>query len=81
MLAHSLAQAISAVKVETQLCCCVQNSDTAVVVYARPEDEFYHKHCSWSYTFPITSKEVEKDELRPLRLVLCMTSQQATTAR
>jgi len=46
-----------------------------------PEDEFYHKHCSWSYTFPITSKEVAKDELQPLRMVLSMTPQQVTAAR
>lgn len=53
----------------------------AVIVYARPEDEFYHKHCSWSSTFPITTREVEKDELHPLRMVLGITSQQAISAR
>ncbi len=53
----------------------------AVIVYARPEDEFYHKHCSWSCTFPITTREVEKDELHPLRMVLGITSQQAISAR
>lgn len=53
----------------------------AVIVYARPEDEFYHKHCSWSCTFPITTREVEKDELHPLRMVLGITSQQAVSAR
>ena len=58
----------------------LQISET-VIVYARPEDEFYHKHCSWSYTFPITSKEVAKDELQPLRMVLSMTPQQVTAAR
>lgn len=52
-----------------------------VIVYARPEDEFYHKHCSWSCTFPITSREVEKDELHPFRMVLGITTQQAVSAR
>ena len=52
-----------------------------VIVYARPEDEFYHKHCKWSYTFPIASREVEKDELHPLRMVLGITPQQAASAR
>ena len=52
-----------------------------VIVYARPEDEFYHKHCKWSYTFSIASREVEKDELHPLRMVLAITPQQAASAR
>lgn len=52
-----------------------------VIVYARPEDEYYHKHSSWSYTFPITSHEVEKDELQPLRMVLGISAKQAVLAR
>lgn len=52
-----------------------------VIVYARPEDEFYHKYCSWSCTFPIANREVEKDELQPLRMVLGITSEQAVSAR
>ncbi|DBB08274.1 TPA: hypothetical protein ACH3X3_008448 [Trebouxia sp. C0006] len=59
----------------------VSKLQDAVIVYARPEDEFYHKHCSWSCTFPITTREVEKDELHPLRMVLGITSQQAISAR
>lgn len=53
----------------------------AVIVYARPEDEYYHKHSSWSYTFPVTCREVEKDELQPLRMVLGISAQQAAIAR
>ena len=53
----------------------------AVIVYARPEDEFYHKHSSWSYTFPISGREVEKDELQPLRMVLGISAKQADLAR
>lgn len=49
-------------------------------MYARPEDEFYNKHCTDSFTFP-TSRTVEKDELVPLRLVMLLTAQQITTAR
>lgn len=59
----------------------VQDGGTPVIVYARPEDEFYHKHCSWSYTFPVTNKDIAKDELQPLRLVLSITPQQVTAAR
>ena len=50
-------------------------------MYARPEDEYYHKHSSWSYTFPITGREVEKDELQPLRMVLGISAKQAALAR
>ncbi|KAL3161071.1 hypothetical protein ABBQ38_009454 [Trebouxia sp. C0009 RCD-2024] len=53
----------------------------AVIVYARPEDEYYHKHCSWSYRFPVTSREVEEDELQPLRMVVGITAKQAASAR
>lgn len=52
-----------------------------VTVYARPEDEFYHKHCSWSYTFPVSGKVVQKDELQPLRLAMLLTPDQAAAAR
>ena len=52
-----------------------------VVVYARPEDEFYHKHAAWSYTFPASGKVVQKDELQPLRLVMLLLPEQAAAAR
>ena len=52
-----------------------------VIVYARPEDEFYHKHCSWSYSFPVSGKVVQKDELQPLRLVMLLSPDQAAAAR
>ncbi len=51
------------------------------MVYARPEDEFYHRHSSWSYTFPVTSRPVQKDELQPLRLVMLLSPDQAARAR
>lgn len=41
-----------------------------VIVYLRPEDEFLHKHSSWSFTFPVEGRAVGKDDLRPLRLVM-----------
>ena len=53
----------------------------ATMVYARPEDEFYHRHSSWSYSFPVTSRPVQKDELQPLRLVMLLSPKQAATAR
>ncbi len=51
------------------------------MVYARPEDEFYHKHCAWSFTFPVTSRPVRKDELQPLRLVMLLMPEQVAAAR
>ena len=67
---------------------CLMHSDIVqaqskepVIIYARPEDEFYHKHCSWSYTFPVTNRDIDKDELQPLRMVLAITPQKVTTAR
>jgi hypothetical protein len=52
-----------------------------VTVYARPEDEFYHKHCAWSYTFPASGKVVQKDELQPMRLVMLLLPDEAAAAR
>lgn len=52
-----------------------------VLVYARPEDEFYHKHSKWSFTFPITNRLVAKDELQPLRLVMLLSTDEAAAAR
>ena len=51
------------------------------MVYARPEDEFYHKHCAWSFTYPVTSRPVRKDELQPLRLVMLLLPEQVASAR
>ena len=51
-----------------------------LIVYARPEDEFYHRRCTASYTFP-TGREVAKDELQPLRLVMLLSGAQIAEAR
>lgn len=51
-----------------------------LIVYARPEDEFYNKHCTEFFTFA-TSRTVEKDELVPLRLVMLLTAEEIATAR
>jgi len=48
-------------------------------VYTKPEDEFFHKHCSWSYTFstPKVSKLPDChhcfgcQKLRPLWHTVC----------
>ena len=62
-------------------CGAQADGQAATMVYARPEDEFYHRHSSWSYTFPVTSRPVQKDELQPLRLVMVLSPKQAATAR
>ena len=41
-----------------------------VLVFLRPEDEFLHQHCSWSFTFPVEGRVVGKDDLQPLRMVM-----------
>ena len=51
------------------------------MVFARPEDEFYFRHCAWSFTFPVTSRPVRKDELQPLRLVMLLLPEQVAAAR
>ena len=51
------------------------------MVYARPEDEFYHRHCAWSFTFPVTSRPLRKEELQPLRLVMLLLPEQVAAAR
>ena len=51
------------------------------MVFARPEDEFYYRHCAWSFTFPVTSRPVRKDELQPLRLVMLLLPEQVAAAR
>lgn len=73
---------------KSNITCCAPHGELlqgkaqeAVIVYARPEDEYYHKHCSWSYRFPVTSREVEEDELQPLRMVVGITAKQAASAR
>jgi len=52
-----------------------------VIVYLRPEDEFLHKHASWSYTFPVEGRPVGKDDLLPLRLVMLVDASKVQAAR
>ncbi|KAG2422485.1 hypothetical protein HYH02_015435 [Chlamydomonas schloesseri] len=52
-----------------------------VIVYVRPEDEYLHQVCSWSYTFPVTSRPVAKGDLRPLRCVMCVEAGRVAEAR
>lgn len=61
-------------------CCCAQSAGP-VVVYVRPEDEFFHKHASASFTFPVEGRAVGKDELQPLRLVMLLPASKVEAAR
>ena len=49
-------------------------------MYSRPEDEFYHRHCTEAYTFPL-DKPVAKDELQPMRLIMLLDRAQIDKAR
>ncbi|KAK9865294.1 hypothetical protein WJX84_003083 [Apatococcus fuscideae] len=51
------------------------------VVYARPEDEYFHKQAEWSYIFPVANRATEKDELRQLRIVMCLKPAKLKLAR
>ena len=51
-------------------------SGTPLIVYGRPEDEFFHKRAAWSASFPVADRPVAKDELRQLRLVMLIESDQ-----
>ena len=48
----------------------------ALIVYGRPEDEFFHKRAAWSASFPVADRPVAKDELRQLRLVMAIDADQ-----
>jgi hypothetical protein len=50
-------------------------------VYLRPEDEYFHKHATWSFTFPVAERVVRKGELQPLRLVMLLSRSNFTLAR
>ena len=49
-----------------------------LIVYGRPEDEFFHKRAAWSATFPVADRPVAKDELRQLRLVMLVDADQVS---
>ncbi|EFJ40052.1 hypothetical protein VOLCADRAFT_108356 [Volvox carteri f. nagariensis] len=52
-----------------------------LVVYVRPEDEYLHQVCSWSFTFPLEGRPVAKGDLRPLRAVMCVSAERVGEAR
>ena len=52
-----------------------------MIVYARPEDEFLHTQASASFTWPVENRPVAKDELRPLRMAMMFSRDQAAAAR
>jgi hypothetical protein len=60
---------------------CALQSSAPVIVYVRPEDEFFHKHATASFTFPIEGRAVGKDELQPLRMVMLVPANKVDSAR
>ncbi|XP_065857778.1 protein BCCIP homolog [Euphorbia lathyris] len=47
-----------------------QISDTEeVIVYSKPEDEIFHKLCTWSFCFPLQSGHATPHELRKYQLM------------
>jgi hypothetical protein len=51
------------------------------IVYVRPEDEYMHQRCAWSFTFPVENRPVAKDELKPMRLVMLVSAQALQQAK
>lgn len=58
-----------------------QQHKDPTIVYVRPEDEYLHQVCTWSFTFPIEGRPVAKDELRPLRMALLVDARRVAEAR
>mmetsp|Transcript_24938 Transcript_24938/g.64261 ORF Transcript_24938/g.64261 Transcript_24938/m.64261 type:complete len:301 (-) Transcript_24938:46-948(-) len=52
-----------------------------VLVYVRPEDELFHKHAAWSFSFPVEMAQVGKGELAPWRLVMAVPAGKVPTVR
>ncbi|KAG2497708.1 hypothetical protein HYH03_004445, partial [Edaphochlamys debaryana] len=52
-----------------------------VIVYVRPEDEYLHQVCSWSFTFPVEGRPVGRGDLVPLRCVMAVTPARLKEAR
>jgi protein BCP1 len=52
-----------------------------LIVYVRPEDEFFHQHAAAAFTFPVEGRAVGKDELQPLRLVMLLPASKVPAAR
>ena len=50
------------------------------LVYRKPEDEFFHRHCAWSFTFQGT-KEAPSNELQPMRVAMLVRAAAPTTPR
>lgn len=56
-------------------------SAAPVTVYVRPEDEFLHQVCSWSFMIPVTNRPVARDELVPQRLVMLVAADKVAAAQ
>ncbi|GLI60059.1 hypothetical protein VaNZ11_001911, partial [Volvox africanus] len=55
--------------------------EDALIVYVRPEDEYLHQVCSWSFTFSVEGRPLAKGDLRPLRAVMCVEAGRVREAR
>lgn len=56
-------------------------AEQPLLVYVRPEDEFMHKACEWSFAFRIESKQAGTDELQPWRLAMAVPASAVPAAR
>ncbi|CAK7357361.1 unnamed protein product [Dovyalis caffra] len=54
------------------------------IIYDKPEDEIFHKLCSWSFNFPFHAEQVVAHELknyRPMGLVMAVEADKVPTFR
>ena len=52
-----------------------------LLVYTKPEDEFFHRRAAWSFTFDTPAEGSAAGDLQPMRLVMAVTPQQARPLR
>ena len=51
------------------------SDDDEAIIYVKPEDEIFHKLCSWSFCFPLRAQQLAPPELknyRPMGLVMAV---------
>lgn len=56
----------------------MSSSTDEAMIYVKLEDEFFHKHSSWSFTFPLRTQQLAAHELKNYRLMGLVMAVEAT---
>ncbi|KAI5572082.1 hypothetical protein BDE02_11G137800 [Populus trichocarpa] len=62
----------------------LSNDSEEAIIYVKPEDEIFHKLCSWSFNFPFHAEQVTAHELKnyqPMGLVMAVEADKISTFR